>query len=489
MIVPFSVTIADETKMAALGAALARVIARGDRIALVGDLGAGKTTLARAVLRALADDLDLEVPSPTFTIVQAYDLAIPVRHVDLYRVGDAAELAELGLGEGDAAELVEWPREPLPVTVTIGFGDGETGRTVTFDAPPEWLARLDRHLALARFLDAAGWGAASRWDIAGDASTRRYERLAGDRTAILMDAPVYTPGPGSYAVRARLADGNMNAFLAVGALLRERGLSAPAPLAADLSRGFLLLEDLGDLKIADAGRAIPERYLAAAAALAAFHAEPAPAPLPGPVLAAFAGAVPVPAPRAPHAPPRFDADLAAMEVALFPEWYARTPPDPEFVSLWRAAIEALPRDDDRLALRDYHSPNLLWLPEREGIARVGVIDYQDAMIAPAAYDVVSLAQDARVDVPDDLEAAIVERYLAGRPGLDRDAFLRAYHVLGAERATRILGVFRRLNDRDGKPQYLPHLPRLRRALGKNLGHPALAELRGWFDRNAPLATA
>jgi aminoglycoside/choline kinase family phosphotransferase len=174
-----------------------------------------------------------------------------------------------------------------------------------------------------------------------------------------------------------------------------------------------------------------------------------------------------------------------MEVALFPEWYARTPPDPAFEALWRDVIGRLPREADRLALRDYHSPNLLWLPDRQGIARIGVIDYQDAMIAPAAYDVVSLAQDARVDVPDDLEAAILARYLAGRPGLDGDAFLTAYRVLGAERATRILGVFRRLNDRDGKPQYLPHLPRLRRALARNLAaEPLLAPLRDWFARHS-----
>lgn len=462
--------ISGEAGMASLGAAIARVIAPGDRIGLSGDLGAGKTTLARAVLRALADDPALEVPSPTFTIVQDYALAVPVRHVDLYRVEDEAAVLELGLGEADAAELIEWPRTPLPVTVSIAFGPGEEGRTVTVEGPPAWLARLSRELALARFLAAAGWGDARREGLKMDASTRRYERLfRGAETAVLMDAPSRRPEPGSYPVRARLADGNMDAFLAVGALLRARGLSAPATLAADTDGGFLLLEDLGDDKIAPGGRMVEERYAAAVDALAAFHAEPPPNPLPGPP---------------PHTPPRFDADLAEVEVALFPEWYMRTPPDPVFTALWREAIEALPREDDRLALRDYHSPNCLWLPQREGVARVGVIDYQDAMIAPAAYDVVSLAQDARVDVPDDAEARLVARYLAARPGIDEARFMTAYRILGAQRATRILGVFRRLNDRDGKPQYLPHLPRLSRHLAKNLcAEPRLSALRDWFLRN------
>lgn len=465
--------IPDEAAMAALGTALARVIAPGDRIGLSGDLGAGKTTLARAVLRALADDPALEVPSPTFTIVQEYDLPVPVRHVDLYRVEDEAAVEELGLGEANAAELIEWPRGPLPATLSIGFCADEAARTVTVDAAAEWAARLAREYAIARFLAAAGWEDAARAPVTSDASTRRYERLSrGGRTAVLMDAPAFRPAPDSYSTRARLADGNMDAFLAVGALLASRGLTVPDTLAVDTGAGLLLLEDLGDDKIAVDGVMVEERYAAAMDVLAAFHAAPPPEPLPGPP---------------PHAPPRFDADLAAVEVALFPQWYLRTDPDPAFVALWREAIAALPREDDRLALRDYHSPNLLWLPERPGVAKVGLIDYQDAMIAPSAYDVVSLAQDARVDVPDEAQARLVERYLAARPDVDRDRFMTAYRILGAERATRVLGVFRRLADRDGKPQYLPHLPRLRQHLARNLAaEPRLAALKDWFARNTTL---
>nr|WP_269751193.1 phosphotransferase [Acuticoccus mangrovi] len=353
----------------------------------------------------------------------------------------------------------------MPVTIRIDIGENET-RGLTIEAPDGVLDALARQEAIRAFLDGADWGRARRLTLKADASTRRYERLRRDgERAVLMDAPCFTPAPDSYSVRARLADGNMGAFLAVGALLAERGLTVPAVKAADPEKGFLLLEDLGDEKVAVDGTPVVERYIAAAEALARFHAAPAPATLGPPA----------------YAPPRFDADLAAIEVALFPQWYQRAPVDPDFVGLWRGAIDAMWRGDDHLALRDYHSPNLLWLPERGGIARVGVIDYQDAMIAPTAYDVVSLAQDARVDVPDALEAEICARYLALRPDVDAARWWTTYHTLGAERATRILGVFRRLNDRDGKPQYLPHLPRLKRALARHLAaEPRLAPIRDWF---------
>lgn len=470
-----SLRVEDEAALAAFGADVADALRRGDRIGLVGDLGAGKTTLARAVIRALAGDDALEVPSPTFTLVQDYALALPVRHADLYRVSGAQEAAELGLGEDETAELVEWPRETMPVTIRLGFVAGTPhARDIEVTGDGGFLARLERADAARTFLSRAGWGDAARRPMALDASTRRYARLSRPgASAVLMDAPAFALPPESYARHARLADGNLDAFLAVGSLLRARGLAAPATLAADRAAGFLLLEDLGDAKIAVAGEPVAQRYGAAMEAIARFHAEPPPATLHDPESGAA------------HTPPRFDADLCAVEVGVFEAWYRRAEaPDGEFLALWRAAIEALPRGDDRLALRDVHSPNVLWREGAEGIARAAFIDYQDAMIAPSAYDVVSLAQDARVSVPEALERTLVARYVALRPGLDEAAFRTAYAVLGAQRATRILGVFRRLNDRDGKPHYLPHLPRIRALLRRNLAHPALADLKAWFARRS-----
>lgn len=468
--------IASEAAMARLGADLARIIAPGDRIALKGDLGAGKTTLARAIIRTLAEDPGYEVPSPTFTIVQAYDLRVPLDHVDLYRIEDDAAIDELGLDDTRAA-LVEWPRTPFPITIDIGFGDDAEARIVTIRAPDAFLDRLTRQKRLASFLEAAGWGAAERRHLNGDASTRRYERLHDNGVdAVLMDAPSHPSLPGSYAHKARLADGNMAAFLAVGARIEAAGLTIPQIFSVNEGEGFLLMEDLGDDKVTGPCGAIPERYTAALDALVAFHKTPFSPPLPHPLEG-----------QPPYMPPPFDAGLSDHEVTLFPQWYLGAPLDGDYVRLWRAAIEGLWRGDDHLALRDVHSPNLMWLGDREGIARVGLIDYQDAMIAPSAYDVVSLLQDARVDVPDALEAELMSRYIAARKGLDEERWRTAYHILGAQRATRILGVFRRLNDLDGKPHYLPHLPRLSRQLRKNLAAtPALSALRDWYGTNTQI---
>jgi hypothetical protein len=142
-------------------------------------------------------------------------------------------------------------------------------------------------------------------------------------------------------------------------------------------------------------------------------------------------------------------------------------------------------------LRDYHSPNLHWLPDRDGLKRLGLIDFQDAVLGPPAYDVASLLQDARVAVPDDLELRLLAHYARRRanadPDFDATAFTAAYSIMGAQRATKILGIFTRLDRRDGKPQYLGHLPRIERTLAKNLKHPALETLRQWFETHLPRA--
>ena len=159
-----------------------------------------------------------------------------------------------------------------------------------------------------------------------------------------------------------------------------------------------------------------------------------------------------------------------------------------FARLWRQLIE-LPGDGEiGWVLRDFHSPNLIWLPDRRGIRRIGLIDFQDALIGPRAYDVASLCQDARVTVEEKLERELVARYCAARggdPGFDGDRFRRDYAILAAQRSTKILGIFARLNNRDGKPDYLRHIPRLNAYLGRCLAHPALADIRHWYDTHAP----
>src|SRR5208282_2514383 len=204
-------------------------------------------------------------------------------------------------------------------------------------------------------------------------------------------------------------------------------------------------------------------------------------------------------PVAPHLDyrlPRYDMAAFLIEAELLLDWYlvsVNAPPTnavrEAFVALWRGALAAAVEAPPTWVLRDYHSPNLLWLPQREDVARIGVLDFQDALIGPAAYDVASLIQDARVDVPEAMEVALLSRYVRARLKDDRNfdtaAFTRLYATLAAQRATKILGIFARLDRRDGKPQYLRHMPRLWNYLQRSLAHPALAALKEWYDANAP----
>ncbi len=484
--------LADEAATARLAEALALALAPGVLVALSGDLGAGKTALARALLRALADDPALEVPSPTFTLVQPYPAGrIPAAHADLYRIASPEEADELDLPgalEGGVA-LVEWPERggiapgPGVLWVALGFGASAGERTARLCAQGPLAARLSRVLAAGAFLEAAGRGTARRRFLDGDASTRRFERVedAAGR-AVLMDMPRRADGPVlrdglTYGELARLAM-DVRPFVAVGAYLRGLGLSAPALLGHDLAAGFLLLEDLGDAFVAEAGRPVAERYRAAADVLARLHRADLPAVLPLPDGTG-------------HAPPPMDADLLLAELELYPDWYraAFGPPvsaaeRADFLAAWRAVLAPVLDGPRHLVLRDYHSPNLLWLPAREGPGRVGLIDHQDAVAGPLPYDLASLAQDARVTVPADLEAALLERYLAAAPPPDEGAFRASYRVLAAQRAMRILGTFVRLDRRDGKPRYLAHLPRLRAYLARARGEPALAPVARWLAEAA-----
>ena len=488
---PVSVDLADEAATARLAEDLAMKLAPGDVIALEGDLGAGKTTLARALIRAIADDAALEVPSPTFTLVQTYPGRVAIAHFDLYRLGGPDELDEIGFDEAleTSAALVEWPEratgrlpaEALAVQLSIA-GDG---RRAQLTGGGTWPDRLARSLAIRSFLDGAGFAGATRRHLAGDASGRSYERIraADGRHAVLMDARDRLPGPPvwdgrSYDDVAHRAT-SVVPFVAMNAALGGLGISTPRILAADIEAGLLLLEDLGSEGIIRDGQADPERWRLAAELLAHLHAEPRPAevPLPG---------------GGGYLIPPLDVDAFLIEVHQMPRWYARfagatlsAEAEADYAAIWRQLHGLMAASEQSWLLRDYHSPNLLWLPERTGIARIGVIDHQDALIGPSAYDVASLAEDVRVDISRELEAAVVEAYVAARSAagpFDRTGFDRAYVIAAAQRNTKVLGAFVRF----GKPQYLRHIPRVRAYLRRNLAHEVLSDLALWYDRHLPL---
>lgn len=312
---------------------------------------------------------------------------------------------------------------------------------------------------VATFLAEQGWAGAAAIPLAGDASTRRYLRLRqGHRRAILMDAA---------------ADGRTRAFGTIAAHLHDFGLSAPVILGANHDHGLMLLEDFGDALFPTVVSARPEwrnrLYSGAIDVLIsiAHHAPPA-------------GLQPMDAPEM--------ARIARMVVDVYQTAATgRTAEGQEEFSATMTGVAApLIGGPPVLMLRDYHAENLIWLPRRRAAARVGLLDFQDAMAAHPAYDLVSLLQDARRDVPPDLEAAMIARYC--RATGQRPDFAAAYAMMGAQRALRIIGIFARLTLVSAKPQYLLHMPRVWRQLQRNLAHPALADMARLCQKLVPEPT-
>jgi N-acetylmuramate 1-kinase len=201
-------------------------------------------------------------------------------------------------------------------------------------------------------------------------------------------------------------------------------------------------------------------------------------------------------PQAGYAIPVFDTDALLTEMTLMLDWYlpdrGAEPTDErraEFTTMWRQLLEKPLASPRTWAIRDFHSPNLIWLSERTGISRVGIIDLQDAVLGPVTYDLASLLQDARIDVPEQLELALLTRYIKARRASDNSFdpadCAELYAIMSAQRNTKLLGIFARLNRRDGKPQYLRHQPRIWAYLNRSLAHPALAGLRDWYAANVP----
>jgi N-acetylmuramate 1-kinase len=497
----FTVALPDETATLRLMVDIASTLQQGDVLTLSGDLGAGKTTFARAMIRYLAGDETIEVPSPTFTLMQTYDLPhFSVVHADLYRVSSTAELVELGFDDlpDDAVVVVEWPDRAadllppnrLDVSLTLAPKLKPEFRHARVTGYGTFAPRVDRIAAVRQFIAEAGLSEATRLQMSGDASTRRYQRLVlGDRRAILMDAPRRPDGPPvrdgkPYSQIAHLAE-SVVPFVAMARALRAQGLSAPEVQHAELQQGLLIIEDLGrDGVIAgDPPAPIMERYEAAVDALLALHSQPLPDVLPV-------------APHVEYRIPPYDMGAFLIEVELLLDWYLPrlgvTVDDntrADFLGCWQEALTPVLDAPPTWVLRDFHSPNLLWLPDREDIARLGILDFQDALMGPPAYDLASLAQDARIEVPEPVEVALLGRYVrqrrAANAEFDPATFIRSYVTLAAQRASKILGIFARLDVRDGKPQYLRHIPRISGYLQRSLGHPSLEELNAWYSRHLP----
>ena len=498
----------NETATKALGQELSLFVRRGMVICLYGDLGAGKTTLARALVQALsAQDENLEVPSPTFALLQPYeDLRLCVHHYDLYRISDVDEAYDLGLFDDvdERLTIIEWPQhlgDQLPesrIDVCLAIkGDQRVATISGFGAMETVIRRIE---LVTNFLSDGDWQNAQRSFLQGDASARRYERLTSDdgSSALLMDMPTASDGPvikdgKTYSQIAHIAEGIV-VVAGVNKELCRQGFSAPVSLQQDLSNGLMIIEDFGDQvfgNLLNNGDDISQPMQVATELLAEM------AILQWPRSATIKG-------QKDHEVFDFDHGAYEIEASLLLDWFwplvKGENPDAkvrqQFFEGWKNVFPLIETDHRVWVLRDFHSPNLIWLPERDGIGRVGLIDTQDCLMGHPAYDLVSMLQDARVDLPDGFEAKYYQYYCQLRQqqtdrfdklAFDRPAFDAAYAVLGAQRATKILGIFARLYKRDGKPQYLRHIPRVSAALEKNLRHPALSELAAWYQRYLPTA--
>ena len=309
------------------------------------------------------------------------------------------------------------------------------------------------------FLNSTVWSNAACDPLTGDASDRKYFRLQKDKqSAVLMDAS---------SVLASVAP-----FIQISQHLHQLGFSVPAILARDEGKGLLLLEDFGDATFARLldNPCEPEKlYTLATDVLIALH-------------------------RHPQAIPKglrtYHPEKMLEDIGLFLEWRTPTISETgrkEFKTVWREVLSVAHQVPASLLLRDYHVANLMLLPEREGVRQAGLLDFQDAYQGPITYDLVSLLEDARRDVPDNLREKMVARYLARSPALDRKAFETSLAILAALRHTRVLAIFEKLSRHEGKHEYKKlHSPRVERLLQRALRHPMLAGVKQWMERYADL---
>ncbi|MGB0681240.1 MAG: tRNA (adenosine(37)-N6)-threonylcarbamoyltransferase complex ATPase subunit type 1 TsaE [Magnetovibrionaceae bacterium] len=465
---PLTIPLTSEALTQNVGHWLGRILKEGDVVLLVGDLGAGKTCLVRGAVRELIGRADEEVPSPTFNLVQVYEDdegELPlVYHFDLYRMDDQEEAWELGIEDAfaDGISFVEWPDRLGELIPDAALGvhietDAEGNRTCIIEGVEEWLERL-RPVHLEAILYAGGFSTQDLETLADDASFRRYFRLKNDNgRAVLMDAP-----PRKEQTRP---------FVRMAKHLKALGFSAPEVFGDDQLGGYVLLEDLGDdtySRLLDAGEAAEPLYALAVDVLKDIAHKPE------------AAEVPI---------PDYHADILMREARLLTDWYMPAvlgkPTERTVIEAFEAALrpafEQVAAGSKALVLRDFHVDNLMRLP-RDGLAACGLLDFQDALLGHPAYDLMSLLEDARRDVDDDLTAAMLARY-----GVQDDPdFMTAYRILGAGRHAKVIGIFTRLMVRDGKDQYIQHIPRCWRLLERAIAEEeALRPLAEWLHTHLP----
>jgi aminoglycoside/choline kinase family phosphotransferase len=322
----------------------------------------------------------------------------------------------------------------------------------------------ERAHAIRRFLDGAGWTKAGLEPLAADASFRRYHRVRRNGvTAILMDAPPDRE--------------DIVPFVRVARHLRALGLSAPTILAAEEACGLLLLEDLGDdtfTRLLASGSDERALYRLAVDVLIHLHRLPVSVAVPSGL-------------------PTYDERRLLDEALLLPDWFlpavtGRAASDDlraTYARAWSETLADVLKPPTTLVLRDFHVDNLMQVAGRQGLEACALLDFQDAVAGPAAYDLMSLLEDARRDVTPAVKSEMLDYYLAEIGPACATAFMRDFSILAAQRHAKVIGIFTRLDRRDHKQAYLGHIPRVWRLLSEALRHPALAPVASWFERHVP----
>ncbi|NVK19854.1 MAG: phosphotransferase [Methylocystaceae bacterium] len=320
----------------------------------------------------------------------------------------------------------------------------------------------DRQDLRNAFLKKHGWGDVDCPLLAGDASFRKYYRLTkGGDTVVLMDAP---------------PPEQVKPFVKIAKFLTQNGYSAPKILASDAENGFILLEDLGDntyTRMLQQGANERDLYKLAIDVLVDLHEDVT---------------------DLPDDLPHYDHDLLATEALLLPDWWMKAEfgeghvtadMRKSYLKAWEKSFDYVQRHPKKLVLRDYHVDNLLLLDNRQSYAACGLLDFQDAVLGPGIYDVVSLLEDARRDITVSLIEEMKMRYTSSFTDLEPDDFEAAFAILGAQRHAKVIGIFARLCMRDDKPIYLHHIPRVWKLLERSLKHPILKDVKIWIDSHIP----
>jgi aminoglycoside/choline kinase family phosphotransferase len=318
----------------------------------------------------------------------------------------------------------------------------------------------DRSAQLQRFIDSHFSGVKySMTPIVGDAGLRDYFRLSTqDSNYIIMDCPP------SYT--------SVKPFIDVAQFLTQNDFSAPQIINYDTENGFLILQDFGKVSVRDYILGLEEQDLQERTNI--YH-------LSINLLVDLQKIAP------PSELQNFSNDLMCSELSVFSDYYIPYKKNEkissakleQFIEIWQNILSKQTQTTKSIILRDYHVENMMYLDQEKNIKKLGLLDFQDALVGSPIYDLVSILEDARIDIPRNFALECIQ-YYAEQKNLDFNKVLNDYHILGAQRNLRILGVFARKYSRDGNDTYLQYIPRVLKYLEYDLSHPILRPLKDWL---------